>query len=118
MKTPIELLFKGNPAAKISEFGYATPWASGHCEFKDKEFGRKLAAVTTMLMYDLELEELELSESEEELMWEKKLAELGMTSDDLDLNDDACWAVRCDDQSLDPVRAIRYYNDGLLEWRA
>ncbi|MGF1868298.1 hypothetical protein L4D15_24155 [Enterovibrio norvegicus] len=118
MKTPIELLFKENPVAKISKFGYATPWASAHCEFKDEELGRKLSAVTTMLMYDLELEELGLSEQEEELMWDKKLVELEITSDDLDLDEDALWTVRCDDESVDPVRAIRFYNGGLLEWRA
>ena len=116
MKTPTELLFKGNLAAKISKFRYATPWASGHCEFEDRELGRRLAAVTTMLMYDLE--GFELSEAEEELMWEKKLAELDITADDLDLDDDAFWTVRCDAQSIDLMRAIRFYSDGLLEWRA
>jgi hypothetical protein len=118
MKTPIELLFKDEVIAEISKFGYATPWASAHCDFKEKELGRKLAAVTAMLMYDLELEELGLSESEEELMWNKKLSELSITSEDLDIDKDEFWSVRCDDQSIDPVRAIRYYNNGLLEWRA
>ena len=37
MKTPIELLFKDEVIAEISKFGYATPWASAHCDFKEKE---------------------------------------------------------------------------------
>ena len=118
MKTPVKLLFKGEMAATISKFSYATPWASSHGEFIDKELGEKLAAVTAMLMYDLELEEAELSEVEEEIMWEKKLSELGISSSDLDLDKNEYWTVRCDDQSIDPVRAIRYYLDGLLEWWA
>jgi len=60
---------------------------------------------------------MDLSDKEEDSLWEKRLAALGLTHDDLNLNKDEFWSIICDDGTTDKVRAIRYTN-GVLEWRA
>jgi len=117
MRTPEKLLFKGKIAASLSKFSYETPWASAYAEFIDDSLGVKLSNCTTFLMYDLDLEEMDLPDKEEEVLWEKKLTELGLTHKDLELDKDEFWSVICDDGTIDDVRAIRYTN-GVLEWRA
>jgi hypothetical protein len=118
MRTPVKLFYKGDVIATLSQFSYATPWASANAEFNNKSISDKLAGVTAMLTYDLELEEMDLHESEEESLWEAKLVELGLSHKDLNLDNDEDWSVICDDGITDEVRAIRYYTNGLIEWRA
>lgn len=117
MKTLKKLAFKGKIAANLSNFSYETPWASAYAEFMDNALGEKLSNCTSLLVYGFELEAMELSDNEEDSLWEKRLAAFGLTHDDLDLNKDEFWSIICDDGTTDKVRAIRYTN-GVLEWCA
>lgn len=117
MRTPESLLFKEKAVANLYQFSYETPWASAYAEFIDAPIGIKLERLTAFRSYDLELEELGLPDEEAEVLWEKKLSELGLTHSDLKLNKDEFWSVKWSDGNVGEVRAIRYA-DGVLEWRA
>ncbi|MGI9303319.1 MAG: hypothetical protein ACR2RB_11515 [Gammaproteobacteria bacterium] len=117
MIAPEKLLFEGDYVARLYDVGYATPWASSRVEFVDKKLESKLVGVTTMLSFDLGLDEMELSEEGEDMLWEKKLVELGLTVDDLQLDRDGKWSVEWKDGSSHEIRAVRFYEDGHMEWR-
>jgi hypothetical protein len=58
MKTPIALEFDGKTVAKIISYSYVTPWATGMVEFEDHSLFKKLVALTSLLSFDLDLENL------------------------------------------------------------
>jgi hypothetical protein len=118
MKTPNRLLYKSNVIAELTQFGYETPWASAHAEFNDKSINNKLSGITAMQGYGLELEEMGLTESEEESLWEAKIVEFGLSHQDLNSDEDENWSVICDDGTTGEVRAIRHYSNSLIERRA
>ena len=117
MRTPEKLLYDGLVVATLQKFSYEFPWASAEANFLDDALKNKLESLATFNRYDSELEEMGLSDKEEEALWEKKRSELGLTLDDLKLGDDEPWSVICDDGTKDDVRAISC-EDGWLEWRA
>jgi hypothetical protein len=117
MTKPIKLLYKGEFAATLSNFGYATPFAIASATFQDESLAIKLIALTTMNQFGIELEEMDIPEAEEERLYDAKQKELNLSSDDYAIKNDKNWSVICEDGSIDGVRAIRFESDGFLEWR-
>ncbi len=117
MNTPIKLLFENNLVATINSFSYETPWASGEVEFLDREFFLKLASVTSMSSFDLEMDELNLSDDDEEKLWEEKLSELGITWDDLELDGDERWSILPKGGDEQEIYAVKFYKNGYMDWR-
>ena len=117
MNSPIKLHFENNPVATIHNFSYETPWASGEVEFMDQPFFQKLVCVTAMASFDVELEELNLSDAEEESLWDKKLSELGIDEDDLELDGDGRWSVETRGGEKQDIFAVQFYENGDLRWR-
>ena len=117
MNLPIALKLNDTLVANITSFSYETPWASGTVEFTDKALFHKLVSITTMSFFDLELAELELSDAEEERLWEAKLAELNLTYEDLKLEQDNRWTITPKDNESQPIYAANFYQDSFMDWR-
>jgi hypothetical protein len=117
MKSPIKLFLDNKEVATIDNFSYETPWASGKIQFHENELFIKLVNVTSMLTFDLEMDELNLPDEEEEKQWESKLSELNLTWADLDLEKDERWAVQARDSDKQNIYALRFYDNGIVEWR-
>ncbi len=112
---PIKLLYEDKEVATLSQFFYEFPWFSAKAEFIDTKLRDKMEALTTLVFYELKLVEEELSDSEQETLWEKKRVELGLSSDDLGLNLNG-WSVIWDDNSIEDVGTINF-EEGWLSWR-
>lgn len=117
MRIPEKLLFEGKEVAHLNGFSYETPWASACPEFIDNSIPIKLDSLSKFRAYDQELEDMGLSDGEEEILWEKRLSELGLTHSDLKLDKDGSWSVVCNDGNTDEVRSLSFFN-GILQWRA
>lgn len=117
MRIPEKLLFEGKVVAKLRDFSYETPWASARPEFFDTSIQVKLENLAEFRVYDLELEEMELPDEEEEILWENKLSSLGLSHSDLGLEKGGYWTVECTDGTTDEVRSISF-SCGILQWRA
>ena len=117
MNTPLALLFQHSQVATIVDFGYETPWATGRVEFIDKLFFAKLANVTTMGDFSSDVEALNLSDDEAEKLWENKLIELGLCSEDLNLNDDGKWSIRPNQEGEREIYGVRFDKRGFVDWR-
>ena len=117
MRTPKNLLYKGVVVAELEKFGYEFPWASAKANFIDHQLFHKLETLSSFNRYSEELEDMELSDEDEEELWEKKRLELGLSLEDLKLDSDEFWSVVCDDGTEDEVRALSC-EDQWLEWRA
>ncbi len=117
MNTPIELKFDGITVGTILTFGYETPWATGKVEFKEKSLFDKLVVVSSMSSFDLEMDELGLEDDEEEKMWEVKLKELGITWEDLKLDNDGRWSVIPNGGEPQPIYSPRFSGQGFIEYR-
>lgn len=116
MRVPEKLLFEGKVVANLSRFSYETPWASANPDFLDTSIAAKLRNLAEFRAYDIELEEMGLSDEEEEMLWENKLSELGLSHSDLKLDKDGPWSVVCNDGEVDDVHSISFSN-GVLQWR-
>jgi hypothetical protein len=117
MRIPEKLLFEGQEVANLKEFSFETPWASAYPEFIDDSIPAKLDNLSKFRAYDQDLEEMGLSDVEEETLWENKLSELGLTHSDLKLDKDGSWSVACNDGNINEVRSLSFFN-GVLQWRA
>lgn len=117
MKTPIKLFFEGRLVGSINSFSYETPRASGKVKFKNENFFLQLVSVTSMAAFDLEVDELDIPDDEEDILWEKKLSELGITWDDLKLDHDRHWTAQESGGESQNIYAVRFYENGLMEWR-
>lgn len=118
MRTPVKLLFDNLVVADLELFSYETPWATANALFRDRSLAQKLIDINNFDIFCYELEERELPEDEEEAIWSEKLRSLGLTFKDLEMNKDEHWSVECDDGTIDEVRAIQCYSNGLVKWRA
>jgi hypothetical protein len=117
MKTPIKLLFDNNPVATIISFGYETPWATGKVEFLDQAFFSKLISVTAMLFFIYKLEELNLTDKEEEQLYEAETLKLGIASNDSELTKDKRWSIVPDHGIQQEIYAVRFYESNFMDWR-
>ncbi len=117
MKPPIKLFFENNEIATITDFGYEFPWASGTVIFNDTAFFLKMVNVTTMQFFDSEVEELNLSDEEEERLWEEKLSELSLSWEELDLEDDGKWSIQPLDENKKEICAVQFYKEGYMHYR-
>ena len=117
MRTPIKLLYKGNFVSELKNFFYEFPWANAKVKFIDEQLFNKLQNLSSLNKYSYELEDMELSDKDEEILWESKRSELGLSIEDLKFDRDESWAVVCDDGTEDKVRALS--SDGQwIQWRA
>ena len=116
MKIPEKLLYESIVVANLDQFGYETPRAFARPQFIDPTLEYKLTKLTKFRDYDIELEEMDLPDTEEEILWEKKLTELGLTHDDLNLDKDELWSVLYDDGETGEARSLSFSN-GFLQWR-
>jgi len=116
MNIPIDLIFEGKTVAKILSFTYETPWASGNVVFESRSLFEKMVAVSSMSSFDLEMDNLELEDDEEEKMWEEKLSDLGISWDDLKLDDDK-WSIVPSGSEPRPIYSPRFDESGFMEWR-
>ena len=117
MKLPIELKLDDKQVATITSYSYETPWASGSVEFIKEALFDKLVGITTMLFYDLEVDELGLEDDEEEKFWETQLTELNLTCDDLSLNRDHKWSITDTNHESHLIYATRFFRNGYVDWR-
>ncbi len=117
INTPIKLLFDNNLVATINTFSYETPWASGEVTFLNQDFLQKLAKVTSMLSFDLEMSEFDLADEVEEQLWEKKLTELDISWEDLQLESDNRWSIEPKESTRQKIYAVRFYENGYMDWR-
>ncbi|MDQ7010025.1 MAG: hypothetical protein Q9M94_07080 [Candidatus Gracilibacteria bacterium] len=121
MEIPIKLYFKKKYVAKLKNYYYETPFASSNVVFDRKKifdeiFFNKLVNVSYMKNYDLELENLGLSEIEEEKNWNSKLIELGLSIEDLDLDNDL-WGIEFENGTYQEIYSITFYKNFSIEWR-
>ena len=70
MKTPIKLLYKEKLIAELENFGYEFPWACAKPKAADNDMLKKLETLSTFNKYSEELDDMDLSEDEEESLWE------------------------------------------------
>lgn len=117
MRIPEKLLFEGRVVAKLNKFEYEFPWATATAAFIDEQLMNKLKNLSTLRAFTQALEEMDLSDKEEDDRWEKKRAELNLSNDDLDLDNDTQWTVIWNDGSAEEVRALSY-EDGWIQWRS
>ncbi len=103
--------------ATINSYSYETPWASGTVKFIDNSLFDKLVGITTMLFYDLEVDELRLEDAEEEKLWEEKLKELNLIYYDLSSNRNNEWSITNKDIESQPIYATRFYQNDYIDWR-
>jgi hypothetical protein len=116
MNTPEKLLYEGEVVANLDKFGYETPWVFARPQFINAALGLKLSKLAEFRDYDMELKEMDLPDSEEEMLWENKLSELELTHNDLKLDKDAPWSVLYNDGEIGEVRSLSFSN-GFLQWR-
>ena len=76
----------------------------------------KLTRVSEFELFGYTLEDEELPDDEEELLWNKKLMEPGLTSPDLSITTGDAWSVGCDKGDVYKAYALRY-TDEILQWR-
>ena len=76
MRTPKKLLYKGTVVAELEKFGYEFPWVSAKANFVDQQLFYKLEVLSSFNRYSEELEDMGLSDEDEEKLWEKKRSEL------------------------------------------
>ncbi|CCN68295.1 MULTISPECIES: hypothetical protein [Vibrio] len=117
MRTPTYLKLDGKTVARITDYSFETPWASGNAEFSDISILMKLTNITSMQIYDQELESLDLDDDEEDSLWEAKLSELELTSSDLKLVHDGRWSVSTEDREDCPIYSPKFYVQGVMNWR-
>ncbi len=116
MKTPIDLQLDNLSVAQITSFGYETPWATGDVIFKDDILFETLIKITSITAFDLELERLGLSDAEEEKRWETKLVELGLSYEELDLDNAGRWSIVPKGGSAQIIYSPKFY-PGYMDWR-
>jgi len=117
MRVPEKILYKGTTVADLEKYGYEFPWASAKATFVDEQIMNKLESLSALDIYDQELEEMELSDEDEESRWEKKRADLMLSREDLELDNDEDWTVIYNDGAEDAVFALSC-KDGWLQWRS
>ena len=118
MNIPIDLYFNNKKVALIYSFNYETPWATGKVKFIDKTFFEKLVKVTSMNRFDLDIDELGLSDEEEEQLWEAKLTELEITWEDLKLyGRDDKWSAQPKESKVQEIYGVVFYENGFMDWR-
>jgi len=117
MKTPIKLLFDNNHVATIITFGYETPRATGKVEFLDQIFCSKLIRVTSMLFFIYKLEELDLTDEEEDKLYDAEKLKLDITSNDFNLTEDKRWSIVPDHGIQQEIYTVRFYENSFMDWR-
>ncbi|MCK7598802.1 hypothetical protein M0G74_16125 [Microbulbifer sp. CAU 1566] len=117
MRTPEKLLFEGKVVAKLHNFSYETPWASASPEFLEASLGKKLENLAAFRVFDQDLEDKGLPDDKENVLWESKLSELGLSYPDLKLDKDGFWRVICSNGQAYEARSVSY-SGGVLRWRA
>lgn len=117
MKLPAKIFFESKYVASLESFSYDFPWAYGSVRFIDEQLFFKACAVTIISDFDLELENRNLSDSEEEKIMNEKLAEFGISYDDFNISEDGKWQLQTLGNTKQPMRAVRFDKKGFMEWR-
>lgn len=116
MDKPLTLLFNNQKVATLSGFSFETPWAYATAEFDDVSLEAKLERLANFRAFGAELEQKELPEDKEEILWKEKLVELKLSHSDLKLDRDEDFSVEWSDDSVREARSLSYGNK-ILMWR-
>lgn len=116
MNKPLTLLLDNQKVATLSGFSFETPWAYATAEFYDVSLESKLQRLANFQAFVAELEQKELPEDKEEILWEEKLVELKLSHSDLELGRDEAFSVEWSDNSVREARSLSYENKVLM-WR-
>lgn len=115
----MKLYFDGTLLGSLSHYSYETPWASAHLTPEDPATLTMLSQVSHFI--NIELEEFwgDMTPEEETAEYDRRLAALGITHEDVDNFQYGRWEVK-DANPPDPQGFISLYDcsaDGALRWQ-
>ena len=112
---PLALVCEGRNLSHLGPGCYEHPWFTVPLKNPSEKHREWLADVTRFNAEMEALEDEELSDDEEQTIWDRRLAELGLTPVDLDIFSNRL-CVHFSDGSVHRIGPT-YYEDGDLRWR-
>lgn len=116
MKTPAKIFYKKKHIGNILNYSYETPSASGEVEFQDTDLLEKMISLTSLSDFYLEVETLGLSEEQEDIRIEHKMAELNLSDDDFQFDADGEWTIEIGWMRKKNIRAVRFEHINQKNW--
>src|SRR5438105_480664 len=110
-EAPLRLLRNHQMFGTITTYEYATPWADGKLIAVQKDQHDRCILISSFLDW-IEAQSSDLSDEQ----YDQELSKRGLSQEDLQ-QWWTQWSVVTNDQEEHPVSLLRFYENGIIEWR-